>query len=142
MAGGHNIREIVHHLRVVGDAVRSHFTGEPAAEEANWPTAGGDIGEAAWQQEVARLAESQQSLREAVARLPEASLYENIPGKDLTYATELFGIVNHDVYHAGQISLLRKARATSACDRPDPAPAARLRGGRFAFAETAAAEAC
>lgn len=108
VAGGHNIREIVHHVRVVDDAVRSHFSGEAAADEADWPAAG-EIGESEWQEELARLKASQQALRDAVANLPEGSLHENIPGKDLTYAAELFGILNHDLYHAGQISLLRKA---------------------------------
>lgn len=108
LPGRHTIREIVHHLRVVVDAVAARFSGEEGAEEADWPAAG-DMTEGEWQAELARLEASQKALRDAVARFPEGALYEIIPGKDFSYAALLFGVVNHDVYHAGQISLLRQA---------------------------------
>ena len=85
------------------------LTGEPATDEADWPPRTG-AGEPAWRAAVDELKAAQRALRDAVSKLPEARLHENIPGKDHSYWYELVGIVNHDLYHAGQISLLKKAR--------------------------------
>jgi uncharacterized damage-inducible protein DinB len=53
---------------------------------------------------------------DAVRRLPEAKLHEptNDPrdralGAGVSHYVLLHGIVQHDVYHAGQIAILRKA---------------------------------
>jgi uncharacterized damage-inducible protein DinB len=109
IAGAHNIFEIVHHLRVVDNLVRSHFRGEVPSEESDWPEAGAEACEESWPQALAGLEASQKALRETVAALPDAALGQNVPEKDLTYAAELVGILNHDLYHTGQIVLLRKA---------------------------------
>jgi uncharacterized damage-inducible protein DinB len=110
--GAHSIWEIVHHLRVVAEAVRTHLAGEVAAEEADWPAVRrghGDAGDMAWRAAVARLEATQRALRDAAATFPEARLHENIPGKSHSYWYELLGVLHHDVYHAGQISLLKLA---------------------------------
>lgn len=109
IAGAHNIYEIVHHLRVVDDVVRSHFRGEAPSDENDWPEAGAELGEEAWQEARARLEASQKALRETVAALPDEAIGQSVPGKEMTYGAELVGILNHDLYHTGQIVLLRKA---------------------------------
>jgi hypothetical protein len=108
IAGGHSIGEIVHHLRVVADAVRGHLTGDAATEEADWPVAPKETSEKTWRALVARLEASLASLREAAVRLPDAKLHEKIPGKGHSYWYELLGALHHDAYHAGQIALLKK----------------------------------
>jgi len=108
IGGGHSIWEIVHHVRVTEDAVRRDVTGEPAGAEADWPALG-ETGEAVWRGVVDRLKATQRALREAVSRLPEARLHETVPGKSHSYWHELLGVLHHDLYHAGQISLLKKA---------------------------------
>ena len=107
IAKGHNIREIVHHVRVTDALVRAHVTGEAAAEEADWPSVT-EASEADWRAAIDTLKAAQRALREAVSRLPEARLHENIPGKGHSYWYELLGVLHHDLYHAGQISLLKK----------------------------------
>ena len=104
---GHNIWEIVHHVRVTDALVRAHVTGEAAGEEADWPSLT-ETGEVDWRAAIDTLKTAQRALREAVSRLPEARLHENIPGKDHSYWHELLGVLHHDLYHAGQISLLKK----------------------------------
>ena len=104
---GHSIREIVHHVRVTDELVRAHVTGEAAGEEAAWPSLT-ETGDADWRAAVAKLKATQRALREAVSKLPEARLHEQIPGKSHSYWYELLGVLHHDVYHAGQISLLKK----------------------------------
>ena len=64
---------------------------------------------ASWREELEQLAATQEALRNAVARFPEARLHENVPGNGHSYWYELLGILHHDLYHAGQIALLKKA---------------------------------
>ena len=70
-----------------------------------------------WQEAMARLEAAHTDLIAAVKALPEARLYEptndtrSAPlGTGVSYYVLLHGIVQHDVYHAGQIALLKKAR--------------------------------
>jgi uncharacterized damage-inducible protein DinB len=104
---GHSIWEIVHHVRVTEEVVRTHVTGETAPDEADWPRLT-ETGEAVWRAAVDRLKATQRALREAVSKLPESRLHESVPGKSHSYWYELLGVVHHDLYHAGQISLLKK----------------------------------
>lgn len=104
----HSIWEIVHHLRVTSEGVRAHLTGGPAASEPDWPEAP-ETGELAWHAAVARLKAAQEALRDAVCRLPEARLHDAVPGKSHSYWYELLGLLHHDLYHAGQIALLKRA---------------------------------
>lgn len=106
---GHSIWEIVHHVRVTEELVRAHVAGEAAGGEADWPSPT-ETGEALWRAAIDELKATQRALREAVSKLPEARLHENIPGKDHSYWYELLGVMHHDLYHAGQISLLKKGR--------------------------------
>jgi uncharacterized damage-inducible protein DinB len=39
----------------------------------------------------------------------EGILNENIPDKNYTFYTILHGLIQHDIYHAGQIALIKKA---------------------------------
>jgi uncharacterized damage-inducible protein DinB len=106
---GHSIWEIVHHVRVTGEAVRAHLTGEPAAGEPDWPALA-ETSAHAWTAAVDQLKAAQRSLRDAVAALPETRLHQTVPGRSHSFWHELLGLMHHDLYHAGQISLLRRAR--------------------------------
>src|SRR5262245_7456142 len=107
MPKAHSIWEIVHHMRVTDQAVRAHLVGESVADDPDWPTLT-DTGDSAWHGALAALKASQRALRDAVARLPEGRLHQNVPGKSHSYWHELLGILHHDLYHAGQISILRR----------------------------------
>ncbi|HEX2187657.1 MAG TPA: DinB family protein [Longimicrobiaceae bacterium] len=108
--GAHTIREIVLHLAAWEDALRRRLEGERTDEpaEGDWPAAAGE-GEAGWAELLGTLGERQRRLRDAAARLDDAQLdaapYE---GTFTRYVT-LHGEVQHTLYHAGQIVLLRKA---------------------------------
>jgi uncharacterized damage-inducible protein DinB len=107
IGAAHSIAEIVHHLRVTTDLVRSQLTGKSAGSDPDWPGES-KTDEGAWREAVEALRASQRALREAVARLPESRLHDTIPGKEHSYWHELLGLLHHDAYHGGQISLLRK----------------------------------
>jgi hypothetical protein len=68
---------------------------------SNWPTLPETISNRAWKEDVALLDAIHQSLRGAVARLDLAQL-------DPKLRKMIYGVAAHDVYHAGQIRLLRK----------------------------------
>ncbi len=106
IGAAHCIWEIVRHLRITDERVRAHLTGETAPDGSDWPAS--ERGESAWRHAVRELAETQRALRDAVAKLPPARLHESIPGQGHSYWYELLGSLHHDLYHAGQISLLKK----------------------------------
>jgi uncharacterized damage-inducible protein DinB len=107
IGAAHCIWEIVRHLRATDERVRTHVTGETAGDEADWPRLT-ETGETAWRAAVGELEATQRALRDAVSELPAARLHENIPGQSHSYWYELLGSLHHDLYHAGQISLLKK----------------------------------
>lgn len=51
-------------------------------------------------------------LLEAVFRMEDIQLDETVPGKNYTYEFLLEGIIDHDLYHFGQISLLKRLSAS------------------------------
>jgi uncharacterized damage-inducible protein DinB len=83
--------------------------------EGDWPDVGKPTAER-WQAALTRLQSAHDELIAAVKALPESRLYEatndtrSAPlGTGVSYYVLLHGIVQHDVYHAGQIALLKKA---------------------------------
>ena len=108
VGAAHSIRELVHHIRATDEAVRAHVAGDDAADLPSWP-ADAPADAASWRQDLEQLAVTQKALRDAVGRFPEERLHENVPGNGHSYWYELLGILHHDLYHAGQIALLKKA---------------------------------
>jgi len=78
------------------------------SDEENFPAVR-DASEEAWRQAVAHTKQVHAELVAAVSRFPEARLTEQIPGKDYDFFNMLLGVVQHELYHAGQIALLKKA---------------------------------
>jgi len=108
--GAHSIWEIVLHIAVWESVCRRRLAGDRAepSDEEDWPAVK-DTGEGAWQTTKADLVEGHQKLRQAIGRLDDSQLDEPIlPGKSSVYVT-VQGAVQHDLYHAGQIAILKKA---------------------------------
>lgn len=63
-----------------------------------------------WPETLRQLEATQQELLTAVANLSAEKLHEQVPGQKnpLTFYTLLHGIMHHDLYHAGQIMLIKK----------------------------------
>jgi uncharacterized damage-inducible protein DinB len=110
VAGAHNIAEIVLHVTTWQDVVRRRLQGDsPEVSDAeDWPRPALE-GESAWQATVERLFVTARSLRETLARFPVERMQERRPGMDQTWYAMLIGELQHVLYHAGQVSLLRKA---------------------------------
>jgi uncharacterized damage-inducible protein DinB len=109
----HRIWEIVLHIAVWDDAARRRMAGQvvqPAAHE-DWPEVT-DTSPAAWQRALEHLKQTHDALLAAVGACPDSRLAEKVPGKEPAYYTlyyMLHGIAQHELYHAGQIALLKKA---------------------------------
>src|SRR5436190_1432865 len=112
LPNAHTIWELVHHIAVWEDVGRRRLEGDPAevplSSVADWPPAE-DLSETAWEKSQAALDRSHQALVEAISRVPESRLDEPIlKGKSTVFVT-LHGVIQHDLYHAGQIAILKKA---------------------------------
>lgn len=110
--GAHTIWELAHHIAVWEGVGRRRLQGDRAqidiSSPADWPPADGSS-DAAWEQAKASLDRGHQALLEAIARVEEARLDQPIlEGMSTVYVT-LHGVIQHDLYHAGQIALLKKA---------------------------------
>ena len=112
LASAHSIYELVRHIAVWEDVGRRRLQGDPAevvvSSPEDWPPPD-DISEAAWEQTKAALDRGHRALVDAISRVSEARLDEPIlAGKSSVYVT-LHGVIQHDLYHAGQIAMLKKA---------------------------------
>jgi uncharacterized damage-inducible protein DinB len=113
IAQAHSIWEIALHMATWDEVVRRRLAGEITGDlpaEVDWPMLR-ETSEDAWRKSVQDLEQSHRALCEAVARLDDARLAESVPGKPDSVYIELHGIVQHDLYHAGQIALLKKAQS-------------------------------
>ena len=110
----HSIWELAVHAAYWKYAIRRRITGERrgsfAHEGSNFFPRPDERGatEAAWKADLALLKKSHRELRAAVAALRPADLTRLSPKKKWTVAQEVAGIASHDIYHAGQIQLLRR----------------------------------
>jgi hypothetical protein len=122
--GRHNVWELVVHAAYWKYTVRRRLTGEKRGSfplaGSNWftrPEPGPPSGlDAAWRADLALLGAEHRKLRAAVAALPPGSLAELSPGTRHTLSRLVLGAALHDVYHAGQIQLLK--RLASGRERP------------------------
>jgi uncharacterized damage-inducible protein DinB len=109
----HNVWELVVHCADWKYAAWRRLTGERRGsfplKGSNWfarPT--DDVSERAWRDDLALLDDVHRRLREAVATLKTRDLPRRIAGGKVTIDALVTGVVAHDLYHAGQIQLLKK----------------------------------
>jgi uncharacterized damage-inducible protein DinB len=111
----HSIWELVLHVTAWDGAVRRRLTGEAVSlsDEQNFPPVK-DTSEAAWRRALEQARRVHDELIEAVSAFPDERLGEKVPGKDqepayYNFYYMLHGVAQHELYHAGQIALLKKA---------------------------------
>jgi uncharacterized damage-inducible protein DinB len=106
----HSIWELALHIAVGEDVVRRRLQGEVIDDlppDEDWPAVR-DTSEDAWRVTLQDLERGHRALREAIEQQDEARLEEMVAGKNYSVYTMLHGIIQHDVYHAGQIAVLKK----------------------------------
>ena len=109
----HSIWEILLHIAAWDDVVtrRAGGTAVTLTDAQNFPAVT-DTSEAAWNQAIETTKKTHHELIRAVAAFPDSRLAEQVPGKTQNYYNFYYmfsGIVQHELYHAGQIALLKKA---------------------------------
>jgi hypothetical protein len=110
-AGHHSIWELTLHIRtwVETGHRRMDHAHSPSAR-ANWPAIATITAEA-WHRDQESLWTAINTLAEAIERRPARWLETAVPGRpSQTQYISLHGVVQHLLYHAGQIALLRQSR--------------------------------
>jgi hypothetical protein len=108
--GAHSIWELVRHIAVWERVVARRLSGErvePTTEE-DWPAVPAPS-DGAWQRDLEDLEHARGELRRALLDFDERRLDEQVPGRDHSYYVMMHGVVQHDLYHAGQIAILKRA---------------------------------
>lgn len=134
LAKAHSIWELVLHMAFWKEIVRERLKGlSPQVDEReNFPEIK-DPSPAAWHRALARLETAHDTLRAEVARITDDQLDQiPVPGGRASRYTMIHGMVQHDLYHAGQIAILKKGRPASR--KPAPKKAAKKAGRKAAKA--------
>jgi len=111
LESAHSIWELVLHISAWERIVRLRLMSETAIEptdEENFPPVR-DTGEEAWKETLMQLEAGNHALRDTIAQLDESRLDDIVPGAPYSVYFMLHGVIQHDLYHAGQIALLKKA---------------------------------
>ena len=104
----HSIWSLVAHLTAelhYARAVLDRTAGPWVEGQTTWPAIT-NTSEAAWEQAVKELKRANRALARAVKQLDDALLDQNPIRVRRPYYVMLHGTIQHNVYHAGQISLL------------------------------------
>jgi uncharacterized damage-inducible protein DinB len=111
--GAHSIWELVHHIEAWNAISEHRLAGEMVeiTPERDWPPVW-EVSDAAWKRALQNLVESRGRLRDSVKDFSNELLEGKASGPDYSRYVVLHGVVQHDLYHAGQIVMLKKALAS------------------------------
>jgi uncharacterized damage-inducible protein DinB len=111
VAGAHSIWELVLHLAATYRLVlrRLGADGAPLAPEEDWPSVPADTPEN-WRDAVDTLRQLNQDLRRALQTFaPDRLDAPLVADPPYTAYTQFIGLTQHDLYHAGQIAMMKRA---------------------------------
>ena len=114
VASAHTIWELVLHIEIWTRAALESTQGVPMPKlygtEKDWPAAT-DVSPVAWAGEVDRFFKTGEQLAQAIEGFGDNRLQEIVPGRKYDFYHLFHGIVQHSLYHGGQIALLKKLAA-------------------------------
>ena len=102
--GSHSISELLQHLLLWNERIRNTSDGnslprwQPENDWAEPPIP--------WNELVSRWSQSRELLEEKIRNFPIEDLAKQVPGRNYPYETMLHGIVEHTIYHSGQIAMV------------------------------------
>jgi hypothetical protein len=112
LASAHSIWELVLHIDVYLQVGFETTQGVPAPKlygtEKDWPAVRDDS-EAAWIAAHDRMFQNAERLAKAIEQFDDAKLQATVPGRPYDFYYLFHGIVQHSLYHGGQIAMLKKA---------------------------------
>jgi uncharacterized damage-inducible protein DinB len=115
----HSIWEIVLHVTTWLDLVRRRVEGEDVGEISaaqDFPAVRGH-GPEEWEDARTALSGAYRHLLEVAGALDDSDLERRPPGAESSVYVTLHGAVQHNLYHTGQIALLKRAAAGAARGR-------------------------
>ncbi len=108
----HNIWEIIIHTAYWKYIVRRRLLGEKKGsfplKGSNWIKRPMEMSEHAWREDIHLLDDMHNSICRAIAQLKPSDLHKKPSGSKVSNASIISGVACHDVYHAGQIQLLKR----------------------------------
>jgi uncharacterized damage-inducible protein DinB len=104
---GHSIVELVVHITTYIDVVARRVAGNVV--ESSSVQGWSDVTKTSWPAAIQELERAEGRLCDAVARLKDEDLDSPVPGARRPMYSEILGVLQHNVYHAGQIALLKKS---------------------------------
>lgn len=106
----HSIWEIALHVAAWQEAVLKRLNGQAVNlnREQDWPPVI-DNSESAWKETIQRLQDGHNKLADRILTLTDDDLSKKVPGRDHTVYKTLHGVIQHNLYHAGQIAILKKS---------------------------------
>lgn len=110
IGNSHSIIELVTHMTAWRNYVTEKLKGNDLFElsdEQNFPK------ETDWSLALVNLEQSQNNLIQALEKTPDERLQQVVPNRKFKFYTMLHGIIHHDLYHIGQIMLLKKAQTNT-----------------------------
>ena len=104
LPNSHSIIELVCHMTSWRNFVSDQLMGNAreVSDDENFPRPG------SWDEAFTELKNSQANLLKAMDSFPENRLNDKVPLREYRFHFMLNGIVQHDIYHVGQIALLKK----------------------------------
>lgn len=103
--GAHSIWELTEHITFWLNVVRRRLAGEVVNDDDDWRPVG-ETSPERWHDTIAALEGSHKRLLAAVRVLSDADLDHEVPAMGYTRYVMIHGVVQHNLYHAGQIALL------------------------------------
>jgi hypothetical protein len=98
---------------VVRRRLRGDARGSFALKGSNWFPVLATLSAAEWKAHVTLLESEHRLLRQTITTFPADHLHEVSPGAKVSHLATILGIAAHDVYHAGQIQLLKRLQQDS-----------------------------
>lgn len=107
----HTIRELVRHIaaweRITAQALGGAEYPDAPPQDIDWPRA-----LTSFDADLKQLEDSHRALEAAVESFPESRLKEKVFGnREYSYYFLLHGVIQHNLYHAGQIAILKRILA-------------------------------
>lgn len=108
----HNIWEVALHTAYWKYIIWRKLTGAPKGSfprsPSDWPNIPVAATNNEWKRDLTLLDEQHSRLRQAVLQFTDSKLARKVPGSKYRYDQLIYGVASHDLYHAGQIQLLKR----------------------------------
>ena len=111
VAGAHSVWELALHIASWADIARlrlgDRIMPDPTRSK-DWPPVPAPS-PSAWRQTVEQIGSAYDALATHLEWMKPEDLQRIVPGRDYTVETMVRGVIEHGVYHAGQVAILKKA---------------------------------